>query len=66
MLDNVLDTTDAAVGVSGAADWAAEAVGNLAACGVIAEGEAYSEPLTRADAAEMLVRALDVLAAREG
>ena len=23
MLDNVLDTTDAAVGVSGAADWAA-------------------------------------------
>ena len=66
MLDNVLDTTDAAVGVSGAADWAAEAVGNLAACGVIAEGEAYSEPLTRAGAAEMLVRALDVLAAREG
>ena len=66
MLDNVLDTTDAAVGVSGAADWAAEAVGNLAACGVIAEGEAYSEPLTRADAAEMLVRAFDVLAAREG
>ncbi len=39
---------------------------NLAACGVITEGEAFLEPLTRADAAEMLVRAMEVLEAREG
>ena len=64
MLDNVLDTTEAAASDTAPA-WAAEAVGNLSACGVITEGEAFSEPLTRADAAEMLIRALGVLKARE-
>ena len=64
MLDNVLDTTEAAASDTAPA-WAAESVGNLSACGVITEGEAFSEPLTRADAAEMLIRALGVLKARE-
>lgn len=67
MLDNVLDTTDvAATALTGSvAEWATQAASNLAACGVITEGEAFSETLTRADAAEMLVRALAVLEARE-
>ena len=67
MLDNVLDTTDVAVtALTGSvADWAAQATSNLAACGVITEGTAFSEALTRAGAAEMLVRAMEVLSARE-
>lgn len=67
MLDNVLDTTDvAATAMTGhVADWAAQATSNLAACGVITEGSAFTETLTRADAAEMLVRAIGVLKARE-
>ena len=67
MLDNVLDTTDvAAVSfTSRTADWASQATANLAACGVITEGTAFSEALTRAGAAEMLVRAMEVLSARE-
>lgn len=67
MLDNVLDTTDVtATALTGqVADWAAQATSNLAACGVITEGSAFSETLTRADAAEMLVRAIGVLEARE-
>lgn len=67
MLDNVLDTTDvASVSFTGnTADWAAQATANLAACGVITEGTAFSDALTRADAAEMLTRALEVLEARE-
>lgn len=67
MLDNVLNTTDvAAVSFTGrTADWASQATANLAACGVITEGDAFSEPLTRAEAAEMLVRAIEVLEARE-
>ena len=64
MLDNVLDTTEAAASDTAPA-WAAEAVGNLSARGVPTEGQAFSEPLTRADAAEMLIRALGVLKARE-
>ena len=43
----------------------ARAMADLAACGVIAEGEPFSEPLTRADAAELLLRALEVLEASE-
>ncbi len=66
MLDNVLDTTDVAATALtvSVADWAVQATCNLAACGVITEGTAFSEPLTRADAAEMLVRAIGVLDAR--
>ena len=67
MLDNVLNTTEvaAAAFTDMVPDWAAQAAANLAACGVIAEGEPFSEPLTRADAAELLLRALEVLEARE-
>lgn len=67
MLDNVLDTTDvAATSLTGSVpEWASQAASNLAACGVITEGEAITEPLTRSDAAEMLIRALEVLKARE-
>ena len=67
MLDNVLDTTDVASTAltDSVPEWAAQAAGNLAACGVITEGEAFSETLTRSAAADMLVRALEVLRARE-
>ena len=68
MLDNALDTTSAAASTAiseAARAWAAEACANLSACGVLTDGEAFQTPLTRADAAEMLIRALDVLEARK-
>ena len=67
MLDNVLDTTEiASTGLSAnLPDWAAQAANNLAACGIISEGEPFQLPLTRADAAQMLIRAIEVLEARE-
>ena len=68
MLDNALDTTSAAASTAiseAASAWAAEACANLSACGVLTDGEAFQTPLTRADAAEMLIRALDVLEARK-
>ena len=66
MLDNVLDTTDAAAGAFAgtAAEWAQPAAGNLAACGVLREGEAFSEELDRAGAAEILCRAIELLESR--
>ena len=67
MLDNVLNTTPvtATALTDTVPEWAAQATGNLAACGVITDGEIISQELTRADAAEMLIRALEVLRARE-
>lgn len=65
MLNNILGITD----VSGSASddcpvWAAQAAVNLSSCRVPAAGT-YGAALTRAEAAEMLAGAMDVLDARK-
>ena len=69
MLDNLLDVTDA-VGVSLSAPdncpvWAYQAAANLSSAGVLSFSDDYSAPLSRAQAAEMLSAALDMLEARK-
>ena len=72
MLDNLLDITDVPVEVfsSGEQHWASQATANLSASGVIRSGDTgmgtLSQPLTLAEAAEMLDGALDVMYTREG
>ena len=69
MLNNVLGVTDV-VSVGSFAEglaapvWAAQAASNLAACGVLPSGGDYGAAVTRAEAAEMLSAAMDVLEAR--
>ena len=73
MLNNLLDVADVPLEVFASegtgAHWASQAAANLAASGVLREEEtnsaALGDTLTRADAAELLDGALDVLAARE-
>jgi len=73
MLNNLLRISDvpAEVFFSTSEDaephWAAQATANLAASGVIHEQNVsqFAEPLTRAEAAELLDGALDVMEARE-
>ena len=72
MLNNLLDITDvpAEVFFDGGEDhWAAQAAANLAASGVIRAEDlgaaAFSMPVTRADAAELLCGALDLQQTRE-
>lgn len=72
MLNRLLSVTDvpAEVFFDGGADhWASQAAANLAASGVLREEEAgpasLSLPLTRAEAAELVCGALDMLDARE-
>ena len=73
MLNNLLDVADVPLEVFASQDsqahWASQAAANLAASGVIREetvnSAALGDTLTRADAAELLDGALDVLAARE-
>ena len=73
MLNNLLDVADVPLEVFASegtgAHWASQAAANLAASGVLREEETNSAALggtlTRADAAELLDGALDVLAARE-
>jgi hypothetical protein len=73
MLNNLLGVTDVPVEVfsfDSAGHWAAQAAANLAASGVLrtenANAVALGDNITRAEAAEMLDGALDVLAARKG
>lgn len=74
MLNNLLNVADVPLEVFAAegsgTHWASQAAANLAASGVLREEDvnsaALGETLTRADAAELLDGALDVLAAREG
>ena len=72
MLNNLLDVTDVPVEVFSSdsqGHWASQAAANLASSGVIrmesTGAAALSDQLTRAEAAEMLDGALDVLADRE-
>lgn len=60
MLDRVLGTLKVSAEPEQAAPvWAASAIGRLAACGAMPAGKAYDAPLTREDAALMLVRAAE-------
>lgn len=63
LLDSLLRVSPARA--ESAETWGAQAVSNLTACGVIESGGAPLEtPLTRADAAVLLLRARELLAAR--
>ena len=65
MLDSALDLTDAeAASAGGAPEWAAQAVANTSACGILS-GARYSDELTRAEAAEMLAAAIAVRDSRD-
>ena len=73
MLNSLLGVSDVPVEVfsdGGSGHWAAQAAANLASSGVIRGEEtgaaALSSQLTRAEVAELLDGALDVVAAREG
>lgn len=69
MLDNALEITDVSVPDDGGAcpAWASQAVTNLSSCGVVTAGSGgVSAPMTRADAAGMLLGAVSVLEARGG
>ena len=66
VMDRLLNTGDTAVSsVSTGRNWAAQSVANMEAAEVIAAGSfgstAASEPITRAEAAEMLVSALRLI-----
>ena len=72
MLNSLLNISDVSVETFASGDtghWASQAAANLATAGVIrgenASSQAMSVQLTRADVAELLDGALDVLAARE-
>ena len=73
MLNNLLDMADVPLEVfsaqGGGTHWAGQAAANLAASGVLqtesVNSAALGDVLTRADAAELLDGALDVVAARE-
>ena len=70
MLNNLLDVADVPLEVfsptGSQPHWASQAAANLAASGVLRQEDAVlGDSLTRADAAELLDGALDVVAARE-
>lgn len=70
VMDRLLDVADVSVATASTGrDWAAQAVANMEAAQVIAAGSfgsgAASEPITRAEAAEMIVSAIRVLESQE-
>lgn len=65
MLNNALGITDVSVTEDGAVPvWAAQAAGNLESVNVFSLGGRPDDAMTRADAAEMLMRAAEVVAER--
>ncbi len=67
MIDNVMGLSDvSAIGQDiTAPTWASQAAANLNACGIMSSTCVYDAELTRAEAADLLAAALDVLAARK-
>ena len=67
MLNNVLGATDVPTAAfdSAVPAWASQATANLTACGVLTVSARYTDPLTRADAAEILSAAISVRDSRE-
>ena len=73
LLDRILEISDVAqetMAVDGAPAWASQAAANLVSCGVMSTGSGgslpLSEALTRADAAQLLCGALELVEQREG
>lgn len=66
LLDNLMELSDVTASTlsGGAPDWAAQSVANTRACGIITDGGAFSAKLTRAEAATMLLAAMEIIAAR--
>ena len=64
MLDRLLKLTNAAGSVGTAETWASQAAANLDACGIMDGASLDSAALTRAEAADMLAAAMDVLSKR--
>lgn len=66
VLDRALNVTDVSDAFSAAAPaWASQSISNLASCGVVPTTASLETPLTRAEAAVLLDRTLDVLESRE-
>ncbi len=65
IVDNCLGITDVALTEDAAPAWAAQAAGNLSSCDIIdASAGVSASTLTRADAAQMLLGALEVKSSR--
>lgn len=64
LLDRALNVTEVADTLSVSPAWASQSVANLDSCGLLPVSAEFDQPLTRADAAIMLDRALDVLESR--
>ena len=64
MLDRLLKLTNVGYTDSAAPAWAAQSAANLDACGIMDGESVDSAALTRAEAADMLAAAMDVLAKR--
>ena len=66
LLDRALRVTDVALDGSGDTPaWCAQAVANLSSCNALPASAVLDDPLTRAQAAVMLDRALEVMEARD-
>ena len=68
MLNNTLEITDvSSTSLDSVPTWAQQASANLASCDIISENyeNVSSSQLTRADAAKMLVRAMDLIDDRD-
>ena len=62
MLNNISGFTDVSVTKSAAVpDWAAQSVANLSSCSIIRDGVSLTDTLSRAQAARMLVNALNAI-----
>lgn len=62
---NVTDVTDVSSVMAVAPVWCAQAVANLSSCGALPASAVLSEPLTRAQAAVMIDRALELMESRQ-
>ncbi len=61
LLNSVLDLTDVSNVDTSVPTWAAQAMANVEASGIVTQEAAFNKPLTRIEAAEMIVGALEVL-----
>ena len=67
LLNKALNITDIqnTMAAEGTPAWCAQAVANLSSCGAMPASSVLSEPLTRAQCAVMLDKAMDIVASRE-
>ena len=65
VLDRALNVTDVQDSTASAPTWASQSVSNLTCCGVLPADAVLEQPITRAEAAVMLNRALSLLENRD-